>query len=47
MVRKIVARISDEVLHEALEKYRWRALALGATDARVITTDMILIDESY
>lgn len=45
MVRKIFAQISDEVLQPDLEKYRRRALALGATDARIITTDMVLIDE--
>jgi len=45
MVRKIVEKIPDEVLQQDLEKYRQRALQLGATDAKVITTDMILIDD--
>lgn len=45
MVRKIVERVSDEVLKRDLEKYRQRALELGATDAKIITSDMILIDE--
>jgi len=45
MVRKIVERVPDEVLQKDLEKYRQRALELGATDAEIITTDMVLIDE--
>jgi len=45
MVRKIVARVPDEQLQNDLEKYRQRALELGATDAKVITTDMVVIDE--
>jgi len=45
MVRKIVEKVSDEVLQQDLEKYRQRALQLGATDAKVITSDMVLIDE--
>jgi len=45
MVRKIVERVPDEVLQQDLEKYRQRALELGATDAKIITTDMVVIDE--
>ena len=45
MVRKIVEKVSDEVLQRDLEKYRQTAIELGATDAKIITTDMILIDE--
>ena len=45
IVRKIVEVVPDEVLQQDLEKYRQRAIELGATDAKVITTDMILIDE--
>ncbi len=45
MVRKIVEKVSDKVLHDDLGKFRQRALTLGATDARIITADMILIDE--
>ncbi len=45
MVRKIVERVPEEVLQQDLEKYRQRAIELGATDAKVITTDMIVIDE--
>jgi predicted metal-binding protein len=45
MVRSIVETVPDEVLQQDLEKYRQRAIELGATDARVITTDMVLIDE--
>ena len=45
MVRKIVEKIPDEVLQQDLERYRQRAIELGATDAKIITTDVILIDE--
>ena len=45
MLREIVEKIPDEVIQQDLERYRQRALELGATDAKVITTDMILIDE--
>jgi len=45
VVRKIVERVPDEVLQQDLEKYRQRVLELGATDAKIITTDMIVIDE--
>lgn len=45
MVRKIVEKIPDEVLQQDLERYRRKAVDLGATDARVITSDMVLIDE--
>ena len=45
MVRKIVEKVPDELLQQDLEKYRQRALELGATDAKIITTDMVLIDE--
>ena len=45
MARKIVERVPDEILQQDLEKYRQRALELGASDATVITTDMVLIDE--
>ncbi len=45
MVRKIVEEVSDEVLQQDLAKYRQRALELGATDAKIITSDMVVIDE--
>ena len=45
MVRKIVETVPEEVLQRDLEKYRQKAIELGATDAKIITTDMILIDE--
>ena len=45
MVSKIMVSVPDEVLHKDLEKYRNRALELGAADAKITTTDMILIDE--
>ncbi len=45
MIRKIVERVPDEQLQKDLEKYRQRALKLGATDAKIITTDNVVIDE--
>ncbi len=45
MVRKIVEKVADEQLQEDLEKYRQRALELGATDAKIITTDNVVVDE--
>ncbi len=45
MVRKIVEVVPDEVLQQDLEKYRQRAIELGAMDAKVITADMVLIDQ--
>lgn len=45
MVRKVLEEIPEETLKEDLEKYRQKALELGATDIKIIRTDMILIDE--
>jgi len=45
MVRKIAAEISDEELESDLKRYRKRAIELGATDAKVISSDFIIIDE--
>lgn len=45
MVRRIVENISDEILQTDLEKYRQKAIELGATDAEIIPIDLILIDE--
>ena len=45
MVRKVVKKVSDELLQKDLEKYRKKAIEFGATDAKIITTDMVLIDE--
>ena len=45
MVRKIVEKLPDDVLQRDLEKYRQRALELGAADAKIITTDIIALDE--
>ena len=44
-MRKILERVPNELLQQDLEKYRQRAIELGATDAKIITTDMVLIDE--
>ena len=45
MVRKIVETIPEEQLQNDLEKYRQRAIELGATDAKIIAADQVIIDE--
>ncbi len=45
MVRKIEAEVSEGVLQADLDRYCRRALELGAADAKIITADMVLIDE--
>jgi predicted metal-binding protein len=45
MVRKISEIIPDEQLQKDLENYRQRSIDLGATEAKIITTDMVIIDE--
>lgn len=45
MVRKFTEKVSEEQLQKDLEKYRNRAIELGASDARVITADGVVIDE--
>lgn len=45
MYRKITGNIDRDVLHHDLERYRHRAIERGATDAKIITTDKIYIDE--
>jgi len=45
MARKILEKVHDELLQQDLERYRQKALDLGATDAKIITTDKVLIDE--
>jgi len=46
-IRKAVRhdRVSTEQLFKDLEKYRNLAIQYGATDAKIITTDMISVDE--
>jgi predicted metal-binding protein len=45
MTRKILERIPSERLQEDLERYRRMAIELGATDAKTINSNLILIDE--
>ncbi|MFC2069546.1 DUF2284 domain-containing protein, partial [Chloroflexota bacterium] len=45
MVRKIMGNVPEKILQKDLEKYRQKAIKVGATDAKIITTDMVLIDE--
>ncbi len=44
-MRRIQDKIPDEVLQKDLERYRRRAIELGATDATILPADSILIDE--
>ena len=45
MVRKIVESVPEKQLKQDLERYRQKAIEFGATDAKIITTDMVIIDE--
>ena len=45
MTRKITEKVSPLDLQNDLEKYRQHAIELGATDAKIIVTDLIAIDE--
>jgi len=45
MVRKIVDKVPDELLMSDLERYRQEAIKIGATDAKIITTDEVIVDE--
>jgi predicted metal-binding protein len=45
MVRKIVEQVSDDILRADLDRYIRRAIELGATDAKVITSTDVIIDE--
>jgi predicted metal-binding protein len=45
MVRKIVENVPYTVLQKDLKKYERMAIEHGATDAKIITTDMVVIDE--
>lgn len=41
--RRVPAQVSDDVFQKDLEKYRERAIELGATDARIINADMVIV----
>ena len=45
MVRKVVEHVPDSVLQQDLQRYRKRAIELGASDARIISTAEVIIDE--
>ncbi len=45
MVRRIAAIIPEETLQKDLTKYRRKAIELGATEAQILSTEKILIDE--
>lgn len=45
MARKIVEKVPEDQLQSDLEKYRKKAIEYGATDAKIITTDMVMLDE--
>jgi predicted metal-binding protein len=45
MVRKIVKKVSEKRLLSDLERYRKEAIHLGATDAKIIKSSDVIIDE--
>ena len=45
MAKKIVEKVAEDQIRADLDKYRNRALELGATDAKIISTDDVIIDE--
>lgn len=45
MAQKILAQVPNEQVLKDMERYRKRAIKLGAEDAKIITSDMVLIDE--
>ncbi len=45
MIRKILEKKSEEQIKKDLEKYRQRSVELGATDAKVINVDQVIVDE--
>jgi predicted metal-binding protein len=45
VIGKIESDISEDRLTKDLEKYRQEAIRLGATDSKIITSEMIPIDE--
>ena len=45
MAHKILERVPEAQLQADLEKYCQRAIELGASDAKIIGTDDVIIDE--
>lgn len=45
MVRKITDKVPNAILAADLERYRQEAIRLGATDAKIITVDEVIVDE--
>jgi len=45
MSRKVRRQVSQRQIDQDLEKYRQKALGLGANDSEIITTDMVSVDE--
>lgn len=44
MLRRIVHEISEEILRSDLERYRQKAVKLGAMEARIIRSDDVAVD---
>ena len=44
MLRRIVDETSEEMLRSDLERYRQKAVELGATDARIIRSSDVVVD---
>ena len=45
MVRKFLEKVPEKLSRSDLKSYRQMAVELGATDAKIITSDIIVIDE--
>ena len=45
MARKIIKKIPAKTIKQDLERYRKMAIKIGATEAKVITSQMVFIDE--
>lgn len=45
MIRKFVTNISEDRVRRDLERYRKMAICLGASDAKIIPSDMVILDE--
>ncbi len=45
MIRKFLTKVSPEILQKDLKKYREMTLELGATDAKILPSSQVIIDE--
>ena len=45
MVRRVTGKVQEEQIQDDLEKYRRKTIDLGGSDAKIIKSDIIVIDE--